>query len=254
MDVQQVGHGSDIVVLHSLLTDRSAFRHVLPRLQAGRRVTLINLPGYGKTPASRDPIESVAKWIADRLPSVGVTNGFDLIGNGYGGFIALSLAQQRTEKVGRLVLLDTAASFPPPGKAALTSLKSAVEVGGMAAVVDIAIRRLFPEAFIQENPAIVEECRSVLLALESKAFAATCQNLIDADLHERLPHVASPTLVIVGGEDAATPPALARILADGIRGARLVEIPGCGHAPHVQMPGRLIEILDEFLLLRKDRP
>lgn len=249
MNVEQVGRGPDVVVLHSLLTDCSAFRYVLPRLQAGRRVTLVNLPGYGGTPPSHDRIEDVADRIAKHLPSVGVVPGFDVIGNGYGGFIALSLAQQQTASIGRLVLMDTAAYFPPPGKAALATLREAVKMGGMAAVVDIAIRRLFPESFIQATPKVVDECRKVLLSLNSDGFAVTCRNLIDTDLRKDLEQVSNPTLVIVGTEDAATPPALARVLAEGIHRARLIEIPGCGHAPHIQMPGLLCDILDGFLTL-----
>ena len=50
LDVVQAGAGRDLVLLHSLLTDRSAFDGVVPDLARNRRLTLVNLPGYGGSP------------------------------------------------------------------------------------------------------------------------------------------------------------------------------------------------------------
>jgi pimeloyl-ACP methyl ester carboxylesterase len=47
VDVVQSGSGRDFLLLHSLLTDRSAFDLVVPELARNRRLTLVNLPGYG---------------------------------------------------------------------------------------------------------------------------------------------------------------------------------------------------------------
>jgi 3-oxoadipate enol-lactonase len=51
----------------------------------------------------------------------------------------------------------------------------------------------------------------------------------------------------VGSLDAATPPALARELASGIPGARLVELPGCGHCPPLQQPAAFMAAIAPFL-------
>ncbi len=47
-DVEHRGSGPDLVILHSLLADRSAFDAVAPALSRKRRVWLVNLPGYGR--------------------------------------------------------------------------------------------------------------------------------------------------------------------------------------------------------------
>ena len=47
LDVVQMGRGRDLVLLHSLLSDRTAFDRIAPRLAAERRVWLVNLPGFG---------------------------------------------------------------------------------------------------------------------------------------------------------------------------------------------------------------
>src|SRR6185437_4342216 len=48
--------------------------------------------------------------------------------------------------------------------------------------------------------------------------------------------IRNPTLVVVGLKDTATPPALSHALAITIPGAQLVELPQCGHSPHIQDP------------------
>ena len=49
MDVVETGSGRDLVLLHSLLSDRSAFDQVVPALAKTYRLTLVNLPGYGNS-------------------------------------------------------------------------------------------------------------------------------------------------------------------------------------------------------------
>lgn len=246
LEIRLVGRGNHLVLLHSLLSDAGAFQHILPGLAAGHRLTLPSLPGYGHSPASEADVEQVARELTGALTEIGAER-FDLLGNGYGGFIALSIAQQFGERVDRLVLLDSAACFPPAGKQGIRVMKENVEKGGMKAVADIALKRLFPESFMAANPELVERYRSGLLGFEPRSFARTCQNLIDVDLRPGLAAVRNETLVVVGLEDAATPPALAREVASAIPGAKLVEIPGCGHAPHVQAPEQVLRILKDFL-------
>lgn len=246
LEIKQVGRGKHLVLLHSLLTDADAFRQILPGLKQNRRVSVPSLPGYGQSPRSDGSVPDVARQLADCLASLAIDR-FDVIGNGYGGFVALALAQQFGERIDRLVLLDSAAHFPAAGKAGVRLMKENVQTGGMSAVVSVALRRLFPETFIAANPGIVEGYRNSLLGFDPIAFAQTCQNLIDVDLRDGLSKIRNETLVVVGLEDAATPPPLAHELAAGIPGARLVEIPACGHAPHIQEPERILVILKEFL-------
>jgi pimeloyl-ACP methyl ester carboxylesterase len=60
-----------------------------------------------------------------------------------------------------------------------------------------------------------------------------------------------PTLVIVGAEDALTPPSEAQAMFDAIPGCRIVEIPGAGHLANLEAPEAFNDALDEFLSPRK---
>jgi 3-oxoadipate enol-lactonase len=55
---------------------------------------------------------------------------------------------------------------------------------------------------------------------------------------------------VVGLRDTATPPALSHELARGIPGARLAELPECGHSPHIQDPVAFWQSIKVFLDLK----
>lgn len=247
MKARELGKGSPVVLLHSLLADSSSFDGLAATLSSRFRVILFDLPGYRGAPASSDSIPEVASSIVKTLDGMGVRGAFDIVGNGYGGFLALAVAQQFTNRVRRLLLLDSAAAFPPAGKDAVRAMKQAVQSAGMQGVLDIALQRLFPLAFASQQPDIVEACSAALLKMNPEAFALTCQNLIDVDLRPGLASVKSETLVVVGLEDKATPIVLAREVAAAIPHAKIQELEGCGHAPHIQDPELAASIVGAFL-------
>jgi 3-oxoadipate enol-lactonase len=244
-EIEQTGSGPDLVLLHSLLTDPRSFAAIVPALSRSRRVTLVSLPGFGRSAAAGPSIEDSADRIAELLAKLGRTP--DVLGNGYGGSIAVALAARHGAKLGKLVLADTAAAFPEEGRAPFRAMASAVEKGGMAAIVDTAVRRIFSEDWLAAHPEAVTERREVLLRSDPVRFAGACRALAAMDLRPELPRIQNPTLVVVGARDAATPPALARDLVSGIRGAKLIELPGCGHCPPLQQPGELVAAIAPFL-------
>lgn len=248
LDVEQTGSGRDLVLLHSLLTDRSAFDRVVPALAQKRRLTLVNLPGYGKSTAAGPDIEDYADRIAAMLAALRLPRQTDILGNGFGGFIAVALAARHGVKFDRLIVADALAGFPEPAKQPLRNLAGKVAQEGMAGALDIAIRRMFPEAYAAAHPEVVAERKR---ALESQAdpacFQQACLALAKLDFTTLIGNIRNPTLVMVGALDQTTPPALARELAAGIPGARFLEIPGCGHCPQIENPQAFVTAVNGFL-------
>ncbi len=210
-------------------------------------MTLLNLPGFGASTPAGPTIEDHAERVADLLSGPVLGRGPDVIANGLGGFVAIALAVRHGKRIGRLVLADTAAAFPDAGKAPLLALAERAQGQGMEAVVDAAVRRLFPDDYIAAHPEAALERRAVLLEANPAHFATACRALAKVDLRAALPRIANPTLVVVGALDRATPPELARELARGITDAALVEIPDCGHCPPLQKPVAFLEAIGEFL-------
>jgi len=170
-------------------------------------------------------------------------------GNGFGGFVSVELAVQHGGLFDRLVLVDTGAAIPPQGKGVFHAMAERVESGGMQAVLATALQRMFPDDFLAAHQAIAEERKASLRAARPEDFAAACRALAQFDRRAELGTIRNPTLVVVGLRDTATPPALSYELATGIPGAALVELPQCGHSPHIQDPEGFWQAIKPFLQL-----
>jgi 3-oxoadipate enol-lactonase len=247
LDIEQAGAGRDLVLLHSLLTDRSAFDLVVPELAETRRLTLVNLPGYGASSPAGEDVESYADRMAGLFGALKLPRESDVLGNGFGGFIAVALAARHGARFDRLVVADALASFPAPAKMPLQNLAARVAQEGMGGALDVAIRRMFPESFISRHPGIVEERKRALARADPACFRAACLALARLDLAPVLKLIRNPTLVMAGALDQTTPPSLARELAAGITGATFREIPGCGHCPQIEDPRAFVDAVNGFL-------
>ena len=246
LDVETIGKGPDLVLLHSLLTDRSSFAGLARQLADRRRVTLVNLPGFGSSPPA-DPLVGWADRVADLCDSLGGSAKPDILGNGLGSFVALLVAAQHSPEVGRLVLLGAAIAFPEPGRATFRGLAEKAEREGMAPIAEVAIARMFTPDFVAAHPDIVAERKAVFLRIGPAVFAGAARALATLDLSAEVERIRNPVLIVVGEKDGATTPALGRELAARLAHARLVELPGVGHAPHIHAPDLLVATIGPFL-------
>ena len=247
VDVISTGEGPDLVLLHSLLIDRSAFDKVIPALARTRRVHRVALPGFDGSSPAGPSVEDFADRVAACLRVLRLPPGSAVLGNGFGGFVALALAARHGTLFEKLLLVDTAAGFPAAAKQAFAVMAEKVAEGGMGAVAEIAARSIFHESHLAAYPEAVAERRAVLMRFDPRAFVAACRALERVDLRAALPQIANPTLVVVGELDAATPLDLARELAQQIKGAQFVLLPGCGHCPPLEQPEAFLAAVGPFL-------
>jgi 3-oxoadipate enol-lactonase len=244
----RTGQGRDLVVLHSLLSDRHAFDPVLPALAAKHRVTLINLPGFhGSQPTPLALMDAYVATIEDGFQEFGVAKDSILIGNGFGGTVALAFALAHPERIAKLVLSDAAACFPPEGRKQFEIMAAKVDEAGLGSIAEIAAKRVFSPAYLAAHPEAIEERKQVLLDIEPKAFQAACNILQEADLTLLLHKMQVPTLVVCGEFDQATPPPLNKQIADKVAGCRYVELSGCGHCPPLEQPAQFIAAIKDFV-------
>lgn len=244
----RVGKGRDIVILHSLLADRHAFDPVLPALADSHRVTLFNLPGFhGSQPPMLPLMDAYVAAIEDGYDEFGIGSDSALIGNGFGGTLALAFALAHPERIARLVLSDAAACFPEEGRQTFAAMAEMVADGGLGSIAEMAAKRVFSPAYLAAHPDKIEERKRVLLGIDPKAFQAACNVLQKTDLRPLLHHLRVPTLVVCGECDQATPPALNKLIADKVPAAKYVELPGCGHCPPLEQPEAFVAAIKEFV-------
>jgi 3-oxoadipate enol-lactonase len=243
-----IGDGPDVVLLHSLLTDRGVWDRVVGDLARDWRVWQVDLPGYGGSAPAPPDIATYADRMAGFLIDRELPVSTAVVGNGLGAVVALALAVRHGHAFpGPLVLAGGAAVFPGDSRQAFVNMAQRAREGGMAAVVDVAVRRIFTDDYLATHPDELEERRAVLLRADPDAFATACGALHAMDLRPDLAGVRNPTLVVVGDQDRATPPERARELVDGLPDAQLVVLADCAHAPQLQRPKAFLAAIGPFL-------
>jgi 3-oxoadipate enol-lactonase len=250
LDVEIVGEGRDLVLLHSLLSDRTSYEPLAARVAGEHRLILVNLPGFGTSPPAAPAPGDYADAIATVFDDLALPPETDVLGNGLGGFVALTMAIRHGARFERMVLVGSAIAFPEAGRATFRALADKVEREGIPAVANVAMRRMFPEPFIAANREVVAGREAVLKQIDPAIFAAACRMLAALDLSDDLARIQNPTLIVVGAEDQATPPALGRLLAERLANATLNLLPGLGHCPHIQDPDAFVAAIAPFLGLR----
>jgi len=247
VNAAQSGEGPALFLFHSLLSDRASFDAIAPRLSQSFRVIVPELPGFGGSQAVSGGLADVADRMAEAVKDGAGGGEAIVLGNGYGGFVALQMAIRHPGIAGRLILADCGAAFPEQGRQAFRSMAAASKARGLSAITDVAMRRLFAPEFQAQHPDLMRDRREAFLRSDPAVIEAACAALAELDLRPELGKVKIPVLVLVGEHDEATPPPMSRELAAGLPDARLRIIPGCAHVPQLQSPGVFLDAIGDFL-------
>jgi 3-oxoadipate enol-lactonase len=200
--------------------------------------------GHGRSvspdaPATIDDLAGDLRGILDALEIARA----HLVGLSLGGMTAQAVAAASPERVDRLVLMATAARLGPP--ATWDERAATARRDGMGALVEGVLARWFTPAFA-DDPRLAS-VRAQVLATDPEGYARACGAIRDMDLRERLAAIRSPTLIVAGAEDPATPPALAEILHAGIAGSELVVVPNAAHLLNIEASETVNRLLLDFL-------
>jgi pimeloyl-ACP methyl ester carboxylesterase len=100
-----------------------------------------------------------------------------------------------------------------------------------------------------ERPGVMEAVRQIVDSPPASAVKAALGAMATRlDSRPLLPTIKVPTLVVVGEEDALTPPAAAEAMVQAIPGSRLAKIPQAGHLSNLEAPEPFNRAVRDFLL------
>ena len=165
-----------------------------------------------------------------------------LVGNSFGGQVALRTALAHGGEVRRLVLVAPSLpgwEFGAEMRQYFEEEEAAIEAGDLDRATQVNL--VFWVA--REHHDLVRPLQRRALELQT----AHPEPEVRWPPEEPLSSLPMPTLVVIGERDKEDFHAMARHVAEQVPGARLVEVPGAGHLVGVEQPARLNELLLEFL-------
>jgi 3-oxoadipate enol-lactonase len=238
------GEGPALFMFHSLLSDRASFDAIAPQLSKTHRVIVPELPGFGGSKTVTGGLAAVADRMTEAVSEAGDAI---VLGNGYGGFVALQMAIRHPTIASRLILADCGAAFSEQGREAFRTMAAVSKAKGLAAITDVAMRRLFAPEFQAAHPDLMRDRREAFLKTDPDVLQGACAQLAEFDLRPELSDVKMPVLVLVGEHDEATPPPMSHELAALLPNARLKIMAGCAHVPQLQAPQAFLDAIADFL-------
>lgn len=245
----ELGSGPAVVLLHAGIADRTMWsEHLEPLAEAGYRAVAMDLSGFGEAAVTSG---EQAPWI-DVLATMDALEIHDaiLVGNSFGGAVALRMAVVAPERVTALALV----SAPAPGLDASPELEAAwaAEEGALErGDIDAAIATVLDTWTLSDAPVHLRERiarmqrRSYELQTDAEEISEAADPL-EAE-PDALTRLTARTLVAVGNRDKQEFRRGAEILAAAIPGARLEIIEGAGHLAPLETPDRFKELLLDFL-------
>ena len=254
VNVHDQGSGRPVVLIHGSGPGVSAWanwRLVIPSLAKEFRVIAPDMAGFGYTDRPAGFTYSKAAWIKqviDVFDALGLEKA-DLVGNSFGGAIALATAIQHPDRVGRLVLMGSVGlSFPiTHGLDAVWGYTPSFET--MRALLDIFA---YDRSLVNDELAELRYRASIQPGFQESfaaMFPAPRQRWVDAlaSPEEAIRAIPHETLVIHGREDKVIPLSVSLDLARMIERAQLHVFGHCGHWTQIEHTARFTQLVANFL-------
>jgi pimeloyl-ACP methyl ester carboxylesterase len=248
--VIEAGSGPPLLLVHGFPLDHSMWSEQLSALAARHRVIAPDLRGFGSSSATPGVVtmERMADDLAELLTAMGIAEPVTFCGLSMGGYIAWQFWRRHAARLRALVLCDTRAiaDAPDAAKNRLT-LAERVEREGTATVAEAMVPKLFGPDVHKNHPERVEAMRRVILAANPVGIAAALRGMAERPSAEAwLPEIRVPALLVVGRDDAISPAAEMRTIADRMPNARFVEILAAGHMSPLENPAAVNEAILAF--------
>jgi 3-oxoadipate enol-lactonase len=164
-----------------------------------------------------------------------------------GGCVAQSFASRHRDRTRAALFVDTTAWYGPSAPEDWAGRAATARAKGLPALIPFQLTRWFGDAFRASEPELMGRLTDVFTANDLECYEATCRMLGAADLRAGAPAIARPAAVLVGEDDQATPPEMARDLADRIGDGPAVVVPGTRHLTPMENPAIVVSTLMKLL-------
>jgi pimeloyl-ACP methyl ester carboxylesterase len=244
-----VGEGQPVLLLHGFPFNRSMWRGQAEFLSASYQVIKPDLRGHGETTvtetATMDEMASDVAALLDELKIERAVIG----GLSMGGYVTLAFYKKFPQRVRALVLADTRPQADT-NEAKQIRQQQAVKAlkEGMSPIAETLLPKALAPKTLDEQPEVAARVREMMLSMKPQGTAAALRGMAAREDHTKLlPQINVPALIIVGSEDAITPPDVSEAMQREISNSRLEIIEGAGHVSNLERPAEFNRAIREFL-------
>lgn len=251
------GAGKPVVLLHGVPGASYLWRKIIPLLAADFAVYAPDMPGFGSSDTPSDfELKTYAAWFAEFCRQAVGDKKISLVVHDLGGPVGLDFAIEHQEKINRLVIMDTLASFK--------DAKPLMKFMASPPILWLTLRltnkknlgRTMKSWFVHQKDKLTDEAidhyyqfflRDKRENIRHNIYAAW-RPVIDHIVAENISRINCPTLILWAEEDFIIPFRLAKKFNDLIKGSALKTIPNCGHYFQEEEPELIASQIKEFFL------
>lgn len=244
------GEGPPLLLLHGTSADHRRWQPVLPALE--ERFTVYNLDRRGRGGSGDADLYAIEREFTDVVAVIeAIGEPVHVIGHSYGGLCALEAAPLLATKLHKLIVYEppmNVTDVPLAAPETIDRLDALLAVGDRDGLVAAMMREL-----VGVPPATLARMRSLPPWQGRVAAAHTIPRELRAVaayrfVPERFRDVATPTLLLLGGDSPANVQAATRAIAEALPNAQTVVLSGQGHVAMDSAPALFIAEVLRFLM------
>lgn len=244
-----------VVLAHGFGGDQTAWRFVVPGLEADYRIVLFDLVGCGGSdPDAYDRARYATLWdFADDLirlcDALGLRQA-TLVGHSVSCMIGGLASIRRPDLFARQVWLGASPCYLNAGDYGGGFAREEVAdlLNAMSKDYNTWVRGIAPLAVnAADQPTVVDEFARTMGSMRPDVAVGVASTIFLADHRRDVADIAVPVLIVQARDDFFVPEGVAHYLHRVIRGSRLRRIALNGHLPHLTSPAEVVAVLKEFL-------
>ena len=234
-----------LMLSNSLGTNLHMWDQQAPEFAKHYRVIRYDRRGHGQSDVPEGPysMERFGRDAIAVLDALGVEKT-NWCGLSMGGMVGQWLGANAPERVEKLVLSNT--NFHYADMAPWHERIKLVDTKGLGQIVDANMQRWFTEGFRNRAPETIGRMKEMFVATDPKGYIGCCQAIMAMDFRDSNPGIGVPTMVIVGAQDVATPPAAGEAIQKQIKDAKLVSV-DAAHISNMEQPEAYTRAVLDFL-------
>ncbi len=241
---------ADVIVLsNGIMMSTASWFFQTKALSQHFRVLLYDCRGMWQSdhPDGTYSMELHADDLAGLLDALGIEKAH-IAGISYGSEISLVFALKYPQRTQSLIVIDGVSEVPLMLKLQSYPWKIAGERNDAELLFHTSVFLNFGEEYLVRNEALLPLSLENFRKLNLSSFSKLMDAFTTYNITDQLGQISSPTLIVVGEEDAIKGPKMAKIMVDRIPQAEYVVVPGAGHALCLDKPEPLNTLLLGFAL------